>query len=124
MSEQLITIVPSKDKNKVGASFNPSPLSAQQNDVVCWNNTTDETHQPWPVVSNDIAITRGSANYLSDPIPPGRSSRPSFVIVAQPGNPPWTINYFCASHPERTWERGTISAQAQVFTNTTPETDS
>jgi hypothetical protein len=132
MSEQLIRIVPSKDPTKKGASFNPGTLSAQQNDLVVWNNTTNETHQPWPVVSNDIPITPGSvnpdgsenlpsANYLCDPIPPDSSSRPSFVIVPQAGNPPWTINYFCASHPERTWERGTISAQAQAVVNEPPD---
>ncbi len=117
MSEQLIRIVSSGDNQ--GARFDPSPLSAQVNDIVCWDNTTDETHQPWPASTSGVAnpITRGSANYLSDPIPPGRSSRPSFVIT-QAG----TLSYFCATHPERTWETGQISAQGQVYTNTQPQT--
>jgi hypothetical protein len=115
MSESTIMIVPSDEG--AGASFDPSPLSAQQNDVVCWSNTTDETHQPWPLDSNGVplpasSIPRGSANYLSDPIPPDRSSRPSYVVVPPTGNPPtWTLNYYCATHPKRASERGQISAQ-------------
>lgn len=123
MSEQLIAIVPSKNKKQKGAVFNPSPLSAQQNDVVCWNNTTNETHQPWPSDSNDTSVNPGSPNYLSDPIPPDTSSSPSFVLTKNVGTYPLTINYFCASHPERTWERGTINAQAQQFATVQPETD-
>src|ERR671927_1990785 len=126
MSEQLIRIVPSNDKNKKGASFQPATLSAQVNDVVCWSNTTDETHQPWPSPPNsNVAVPRGSANYLSDPLPPGQSSRPSFVIT-QPATTsppqPVTITYYCATHPERTWETGQIYAQPQVYTNTQPQT--
>ena len=123
MSDQLITIDDADEGP--GACF--SPLSAQQNDVVCWNNNTNETHQPWPLDAKGnplpaSSIPRGSANYLSDPIPPGRSSRPSYIVVQPSGNPPtWTLNYYCATHPKRTNERGTISAQQQVYTGTTPE---
>lgn len=104
-----------------GANFNPGALSAQQNDLVAWNNTTNETHQPWPLDSSDVAITPDSPNYLCDPIPPQSSSSPSFVISNNLGSFPVTINYFCASHPERTWERGTINAQAQAAVNEAPE---
>ncbi len=97
-----------------GAAFQPDlqgysqgdPLPAQQDDLVSWNNTTDDTHQPWPTDSNynplseaDV-LPRGSANYLSDPIPAGESSRPSYD-VAQPDDSPqtWIVYYFCKLHP-------------------------
>jgi len=60
-----------------GAAFVPGlqgakpgdPLQAQQDDLVTWNNTTDETHQPWPTDASDNplpdskVLPRGSANY-------------------------------------------------------------
>ena len=89
------------------------PLQAQQDDLVTWNNTTKQTHQPWPTDSHykplpDSQVPRGSANYLSDPIPAGQSSRPSYD-VAQPDDEPetWTVYYCCKQHPT---ERGKIIA--------------
>ena len=97
-----------------GAAFQPDlqgysqgdPLPAQQDDLVSWNNTTDDTHQPWPTDSNynplsdaDV-LPRGSATYLSDPIPAGKSSRPSYDVAQPDGSPQtWTIYYFCKLHP-------------------------
>lgn len=125
MSEQLISIECSDDVEST--TFDPTPLSAQQNDVVCWTNNTGETHQPWPLDANGKPLPasstpRGSANYLSDPIPPNRSSRPSYIVVQPSGNPPtWKLNYYCATHPQRQSERGTISAQQQQIATVTPE---
>lgn len=101
------------------------PLQAGQDDLVCWNNTTTQTHQPWPTDKNFVPTTaaRGDGVYLSDPIPAGGSSRPSYG-VAQPtptpppdGPPPpppsqWTVYYYCKTHPNEVSERGTIAAQA------------
>lgn len=95
-----------------------SPLKAQQDDLVTWNNTTTQTHQPWPTDANykplpASQVTRGSALYMSDPIPPGQSSRPDYD-VAQPSTTPapqkWTVYYYCKKHPGETTERGTIQA--------------
>jgi hypothetical protein len=92
------------------------PLQAQQDDLVTWNNMTNDTHQPWPSDASyqplpDSQVKRGSAAYLSDPIPPQGSSRPSYD-VAQPAGPPppatWTVYYCCKLHPDAVSERGTI----------------
>ena len=103
-----------------GAKFSPSPQQAQQDDLVCWNNTTNEPHQPWPTDEdyNPLDVARSDPQYLSDEIPAGRSSRPSYD-VAQPApippsqQPPanWTVYYYCATHPDRISERGQITAQ-------------
>lgn len=117
MPDQLIKIVPSN--SGAGAAFQPDlqgylagdPLPAQQGDIVSWNNTTDDTHQPWPTDSNynplseAVVLPRGGPNYLSDPIPASLPSTPAYV-VAQPG----TIYYYCKLHPTITSERGTIEA--------------
>ena len=96
------------------------PLLAQQDDLVTWNNTTNDSHQPWPATSDykplpDEDVPRGSATYLSDVIPPGSSSRPSYDVAA-PGNWPvatkWTAYYVCKLHPEVKSERGTIEGTA------------
>jgi hypothetical protein len=108
-----------------GAAFVPDlsgygpgdALPAQQDDLVTWGNETDETHQPWPTDCNYVPLSeaevlpRGSANYLSDPIPPQESSRPSYD-VSQPATNPnaWTVYYFCKLHPDIETERGTIEA--------------
>ena len=81
-----------------GAAFQPDlqgykpgeALPAQEDDLVTWNNTTTETHQPWMTDSNYNPITpdpsRGDPNYLSDPIPPNQSSRPSWDVI-EPSDP-------------------------------------
>jgi hypothetical protein len=107
-----------------GAAFVPDlygakpgdPLQAQQDDLVTWNNTTDDSHQPWPTDANynplpDSQVPRGSATYLSDVIPPQGSSRPSYDVAQPAGTPPpstWTVYYCCKLHPGVTSERGTI----------------
>jgi len=125
MPDWSIKIVPANSGS--GAAFQPDlngyepgdPLIAQQDDLVSWNNTTGDTHQPWPTDSNynplsdaDV-LPRGGPNYLSDPIPGGQSSRPSYD-VAQPGTTPapssWIVYYYCKLHPTIETERGTIEA--------------
>jgi len=109
-----------------GAAFVPDlygakpgdPLQAQQDDLVTWNNTTDDPHQPWPSDANynpDKDVPRGSAKYLSDVIPPQGSSRPSYDVAQPPAEPPsttapstWTVYYCCKLHPTVASERGTI----------------
>jgi hypothetical protein len=88
------------------------PLKTQVDDIVTWNNTTNEPHWPWPTDANfnplpDSQVPRGSPNYLSDKILPGGSSRPSYVMVAPAtGN---TIFYCCKLHPTM---HGTIAVSA------------
>lgn len=88
------------------------PLKAQVDDIVTWNNTTNQPHWPWPTDANfkplpDSQVPRGSANYLSDQIPPGSSSRPSYVVVAPASGS--TIYYCCKLNPAM---HGTIVVSA------------
>jgi len=123
MADWSIKIIPASTGN--GAAFAPDiqgygpgdALPAQQDDLVSWNNTTDDTHQPWPTdssynpLSEADVLPRGSANYLSDPIPGGQSSRPSYDVALPSGSPQtWTVYYFCKLHPDIETERGTIAA--------------
>jgi hypothetical protein len=117
MPDWSIKIVPSDS----GAAFQPDlqgylpgdPLPAQLSDTVSWNNTTDDTHQPWPTDSNynphsdAVVLPRGGPNYLSDPIPAGLPSTPAYVVV-QPSSGA-TIYYYCKLHPS---EHGTIETSA------------
>lgn len=120
MPDWSITIIPSAN----GAAFVPDlhgaqpgdPLHTQQDDLVTWNNTTHDEHQPWPADADynplpGSEVTRGSARYLSDVIPPGGSSRPSYDVAApsSPAPQTWTVYYVCKLHPD---ERGTIESQA------------
>ena len=80
------------------------PLVASRGDLVSWNNTTRDRHRPWPAGSDfapvlpESSVPRQSKYYLSDPIPPDDSSRPSWVVSPPAsGN---TIFYCCLLHPE------------------------
>ena len=128
MPDWSIKIVPASSGG--GAAFQPDiqgynqgdPAPAQQDDLVTWNNTTDDTHQPWPTDSNynplsdaDV-LPRGSATYLSDPIPAGKSSRPSYDVAQPDGSPQtWIVYYFCKLHPTIDTERGSIEATIPPF---------
>lgn len=125
MPDWSIKIVPGSSGE--GAEFVPDlkgksagdPLECMADDLVTWNNTTQDEHQPWPAdaaynaLPNDQVLPRGGPNYLSDIIPAGGSSRPSYD-VAQPASAPaqWTVYYICALHPYVESERGTIIGNA------------
>lgn len=121
MADWSIKIIPASE----GAAFVPDiqgygpgdALPAQQDDLVSWNNTTDETHQPWPTdasyqpLSEADVLPRGSAKYLSDPIPPGDSSTPAYDVALPAASPTnWIVYYYCKLHPDVEMERGTIEA--------------
>ena len=127
MPDWSIKIVPSPIGT--GAAFQPDlqgaapgdPLRTMQDDLVTWNNTTGQTHQPWPAGPDFSPFTpdqvqRGTPNYLSDPIPAGQSSRPSYDVAQPTDTPPppatWTVYYVCAVHPNVESERGTIIGSA------------
>ena len=130
MADWSIKIIPAASGR--GAAFQPDlqgygpgdPLPAQEDDLVTWNNTTEDEHQPWPTDSNysplseAVVLPRGGPNYLSDPIPAGNSSTPAYD-VAQPNTTPppdsWTVYYYCKLHPMITSERGTIEATVPPF---------
>lgn len=110
MADWSIKIVPSG--TGTGAAFVPDlqgaqpgdPLQAQQDDLVSWNNTTKQSHQIG--LPND-PLTGLAQTFVSDPIPAGESSRPSYD-TGQIG----TINYYCMTHPTEATERGTIIVTA------------
>jgi hypothetical protein len=85
------------------------PLVAQVDDLVTWNNTTNDAHWPWPTDQNftplpDAQVSIANGNYLSNQIPAGGSSRPSYdAVMPKTGS---TIFYCCKLHPQ---ERGTIT---------------
>lgn len=111
-------------KNGV-TSFDPPNLDAMQDDVVSWNNTTNDKHQPWQLTGpvqpgqkpDPVPDTgRFKPTYMSDPIESGDPSRPGYNVTLPklptppPANPaPVTIYYYCKTHPERASERGSIT---------------
>jgi hypothetical protein len=95
-----------------GQKPNDPVLHASDGDLVTWNNTTGDTHQPWPADANfdplpDAQVSMANGNYLSDPIPAGFSSSPSYNVVlpTTPGN---ILNYCCKLHKG---EHGQIGPQ-------------
>jgi hypothetical protein len=90
------------------------PLYVQDDDIVTWNNTTDDTHWPWPTDANFKPVAQDPVTKdpvttdlkLSDPIEPNMSSRPSYNVLKPDGG---TIYYCCWLHQE---ERGTIVVSA------------
>jgi hypothetical protein len=90
----------------------PQGLLAQLNDLVSWNNKTDEVHEPWPTDDKFKPLTMkqigpsGSPNYMSDEINPGKSSRPSWRVVQPVLENGHTIYYCCKLHKR---ERGIIT---------------
>lgn len=99
MPDWSIKIVPSGSGK--GVQFVPPVLNAQQDDLVSWNNTTNDTHQIG--LPND-PVTGLVEDFVTKPIPPNESSRPGYD-TAKLG----TINYYCLIHPT---ERGTIVVTA------------
>jgi hypothetical protein len=97
------------DRNGVAPG---APLVAGANDLVSWNNTTDDEHQPWPAKADysplpqplpnatpDPNNSRDSPYYLSDPIPPKSSSRPTWQVVTLVFGTDNTFYYTCLNDP-------------------------
>jgi hypothetical protein len=82
----------------------PQGLLAQAGDSISWTNDTLEVQQPWPVDANLKPLPpnqvgpRGKpkTNYFSDEIPPGHSSRPSWIAFGAAGT---TYNYCSLQNP-------------------------
>jgi plastocyanin len=81
------------------------PLQAMQGDLVSWNNTTDNVHQPW---ETDPNYNPKTSSTLSGVLPPGQPS--NWYNCSQPTTKPrtWTVYYYCSQHPSNQQERGTI----------------
>ena len=98
------------------------PLVVQEDDIVSWNNTTGQPHQPWPIeVTFNIGLDTSVGNvqspvtlYLSDPIAPNQSSSPGFSVPVLPG----TIHYCDLNNPQA---RGTITITAIPVTQNIPK---
>ena len=117
MPDWSIRIVPVNPSDPKGpAAFVPQdagsgqPLEAWDGDTVTWNNTTGTDHQPWPTDANyqPLNVTRGQQAYMSDDIPAGQSSRPTYPVNLGTATPPLLVHYYCAQHPNEQSERGII----------------
>ena len=119
MPDWSIKIVPSRRRGGP-AAFVPDlkgakpgqALVAQVDDLVTWNNTTNDAHWPWPADASyaklpDDKVSQQAGNYLSNQIQPGLSSRPSYDVVMPAAGT--TIYYCCKLHPE---EHGMITVTA------------
>ena|SRR2546423_977030 len=85
------------------------PLQADQDDIVTWNNETNDEHQPWQTDQNYKPVDDSD---LSGLIKSGRSSD-NYSCVQPSGDPPqWTVYYYCKSHPDKLKERGSIQVTA------------
>lgn len=80
---------------------NLTSLKAQQGDLVCWNNQTNQLHQPWETDSS----YQNPTSQLTPVIDPHKSSE-SYAISQ---SAPTTIYYYCSIHPN---EHGTIEVVA------------
>jgi plastocyanin len=93
-----------------GVSFAPPERGAAAGDRINWNNTTTDSHQPWPTDENyqPLQVSPDSPQYMSDEIPPGETSL--LYTVATPADPKkgGTTYYYCKLHPNDANERGTI----------------
>ena len=92
-----IMIVPGETEAKFvpdvySPSGTPTSLQAQKNDLVCWNNQTNQEHE---ISIGDERIT--------NQIAPFTSSNPGYIVTAN--TTPSSIEYYCSIHPE---EKGTI----------------
>jgi hypothetical protein len=89
------------------------PLQASLDDIVSWNDTTGQKHQPWPTDSSykPLAVTEDSPLYLSDEIAPfGRSDAYDLIMPAtvDPTTGIGTLYYYCKLHHG---EHGTITVK-------------
>jgi plastocyanin len=130
MPDWSIRIVVENNQTK----FDPKQLNASLDDLVSWNNTTEECHQPWMLDANgqpviDPRTPIDPSKPLDpcdggDPNDPPNFDRQSRLGVATymsdciaPGassrpafdtTPVGTISYYCRVHPQREYECGTI----------------
>jgi hypothetical protein len=113
MADWLVNIVIGKS----GAAFivglpgakQGQPLQADQDDLVTWNNQTNDQHQLWETDSNYNPVSQSSLPGL---VKPGMSS--DTYDCAQPSWQPasWTVYYYCSLHPHNQLERGSIQVAA------------
>jgi hypothetical protein len=85
------------------------PLKADQDDLVRWNNQTNDQHQLWETDSNYDPVSQSSLPGL---VKAGMSS--DNYDCAQPSWQPasWTVYYYCSLHPNNPLERGSIQVAA------------
>ena len=89
-------------------------LLVQAGDLISWVNQTSQVQQPWPTDDNFNPLPpeqvgpRGqlNSNYLSDEIPPGHSSRPSWVAFGNRG----TVYQYCSRPNPKARGRITIAS--------------
>jgi len=116
MADWLVNIVSSDSGEAsfvVDGSTQGQPLDSHQDDLVTWNNQTNDEHQPWQTDSSYNPLDNAP---LVDPIPEGEPSVP--YDCASPSQNPqhWTVYYYCRNHPNNPNERGSINVTAWPVT--------
>jgi hypothetical protein len=114
MADWLVNIVISKSGQAqfvVGlpGAKQGQPLQADQDDLVTWNNETNDQHQLWETDQNYNPLGQSSLPGL---VKPGMSS--DNYDCAQPDWQPasWTVYYYCSLHPHNLLERGSLQVVA------------
>ncbi|HEX7317116.1 MAG TPA: hypothetical protein VF297_24670 [Pyrinomonadaceae bacterium] len=85
------------------------PLQAEQDDLVCWNNQTNDAHTLWETDQNYNPLNQSSLPGL---VKAGMSSetynctQPTWLPAS------WTVYYYCSQHPQNQLERGSIQVAA------------
>jgi plastocyanin len=76
-------------------------LQAQVNDMVSWNNQTEQEHEIWQT-------SGGQVTQLTQQIDPGMSSTPGYIVTGTAGTA-GTIEYYCSIHDGETGSIDVIS---------------
>lgn len=85
------------------------PLRADQDDLVTWNNQTNDTHLLWETDENYNPLNQSS---LPGQVKAGMSSE-TFNCTQPTWQPAsWTVYYYCSLHPDNQLERGSIQVSA------------
>ena len=99
--ERIIDINEADDSG--GAVFVPDVEQAAVGDLVYWRNNTCEAHWPAPKGGPDDAwMDYPISSKLPDEPPPTSQQAITYGSAT-------TVEYFCAEHPDRLEETGTIT---------------
>jgi plastocyanin len=98
--EQIIDI--NEEPGPEGSVFEPPDLEAAVGDLVYWRNNTGEAHQPAPKGEPPSTwMDYPISSKLPDQPPPTSQQAVTYDSAT-------TVEYYCALHPDRPEETGTI----------------
>ncbi len=86
-----------------GSVFSPKNQEATAGDLVYWRNNTDEPHRPAPKDGpGDAWMDYPIPDKLPDEPPPCSQQAVTYGSAT-------TVEYYCAEHPNRAEETGTLT---------------